>query len=181
MDNLRVYIGRLSPMHIGHETVIDTMQIDAKFNDDNVLIILGSANTQGTMRHMFSYSERRRFIRGVYPDISIVPLPDCPNDNDTWFQMLEDIIHLKGRLIKDCVFYAGCMEDVDILYDYVIERDASFVFCNRFDGRTSHVVSATQVREVLVKGQSLNKLVHHLIQDDVKSTFNKHWNNFQNR
>ena len=111
-NKLGVYLGRFSPFHVGHDVVVDTMVIDFDFKYEDVLLIIGSSTTQGSMRHMFDYSERRRWIKRVYPDLNIVGLADFPSSNDIWFQMLVDIINLKGRRIEDCVFYTGCMEDV---------------------------------------------------------------------
>ena len=175
-NKLRVYLGRFSPMHLGHEYVIETMLIDADHDWTNCMIIIGSANTQQSLRHFFSYGERRSFILEHYPEARIAALPDFPNNNDDWFQAISDLITLKGHNVEDAWFYAGCQEDVLILREYT----NNFVYCNRFDG-TTPIISATQVRDALIHNRSLRSLMNQNVGDRVKTIFNKRWKEFQNK
>ena len=52
---------------------------------------------------------------------------------------------------------------------------------NRFDGESSPVISATQVRDALISGRSLEGLVHPKIMDDVQRLFKIKWEQFRKR
>lgn len=173
-NSLKVYIGRFSPIHLGHIAIIDQMLDDAKIFSDT-LILIGSANTPQSLRHFFSYKERKDMIRLIYPNIDIAPLPDFPNKNDEWFDCILDLIILKGDY-TDVQFYAGCKEDVIILEQYT----KNIVYVNRFDG-TTPVVSATQVRDALIHNRDLDGLMHSNVIHTVKHVFDKRWKEFQNK
>lgn len=88
------FVGRLNPIHVGHEQVINYM-IEA-CGPDNSTIVIGSSNTPTSMRHFFSYSERRNFIKSLYPDIRIIGIPDF-NSDEEWLVALDDLIDSLGR------------------------------------------------------------------------------------
>ena len=70
MNTFGVYVGRLNPMHLGHQYVIDTMIQETK---NNCMLVLGSANTPcDTDRHLFSLQERSQIVSTLYPDLPLV-------------------------------------------------------------------------------------------------------------
>src|SRR5689334_4699388 len=141
MSEFGMFVGRVSPIHLGHERVIDHM-IETHGIDDT-MVVIGSSNTAPSMRHFFSYSDRRAFVKALYPDIRVVGLPDYPND-DEWLLALDDIVASTGRAAEDARFFGGCDEDVR----FFTNAGRSVTILNRFDGTTPKI-SATEVRDCL--------------------------------
>lgn len=129
-------------------------------------------------------TERAGFIKTIYPDLSIAGLADqsswdSSSDMETWYQSLSDLLQARfGHLGSFTpIFYAGCYEDVY----YLAERGYRVEVINRFDGESSPVISATQVRDALISGRSLEGLVHPKIMDDVQRLFKIKWEQFRKR
>lgn len=160
-------MGRFSPLHIGHEVVIKGM-IDT-FGVENCLIILGSSNAPISFRHIFSYEDRRRFIKEVFGDIAIVGLPDY-STNEEWLLALDDILALRNVDKGEVVFFGGCEEDV---YFFLENRRECKLF-NRFDGQTPKI-SATEVRDALIRERSLDGLLNPKIRESVILSFTIRW------
>ena len=162
-----VFVGRFSPLHIGHEVVIKGM-IDS-FGIENCLVILGSSNAPISFRHLFSYEDRRRFIKEVFGDIAIVGLPDYPT-NEEWLLALDDILDLRKIDKKEVVFFGGCEEDIY----FFLEHKRPCKLFNRFDGETPKI-SATEVRDALIRERSLDDLLNPKICEIVKVSFTLKW------
>lgn len=167
------FVGRLNPIHLGHEQIIDHMIKTCGI--DNCTIIIGSSNAQTTLRHFFSYSERRDFIRKLYPDMQLLGLPDYPSDEE-WLVALYDIIDsISGTSEPGAIqFFGGADDDVQFFTD--AGHDVSIL--NRFDG-TTPVISATQVRDNLVTDASLNGLLNPKISGSVQKLFKTRWEEFK--
>lgn len=87
----------------------------------------------------------------LYPDLRIALLPDYPTDEER-LQKLDAIIqsHFPDASNDQIVFRAGAEEEVSRLVD-----DARQIrIVDRRSGETP-IVSATQVREALVRGESI--------------------------
>jgi len=168
MKIIAVYCGRFNPIHKGHEMVIQEMI--NKFGIENSLIILGSANAPFSLRHFFSYLERRNFIKTIFPEIKIVGLPDYDN-NEMWLKALDDIIDaVVPNSDREVVFFGGCEEDID----YFINDGRDCQIINRFNGRTPKI-SATEVRDCLIYGRSLDDLINNIIIDEMRIIFRHKW------
>jgi nicotinic acid mononucleotide adenylyltransferase len=166
-------MGRFSPLHLGHTAVIDTM-LD-KYGEDNSLLLIGSVNNNQTLRHFFSFSERRSMIKMVYPNIRVAGVPDFADDGD-WFMEIADLIHLIGNHSFECEFFAGCDEDVAAMRAYT----SNITVVNRFDG-TTPLISATQVRDALMYKREVKDLLHHNCLDYVVNLFDKKWEEYTRR
>lgn len=84
-DNL-IYIGRFQPLHLGHQSVIDT----ALENSKRVDILIGSSNRPRSDSNPWTYEERENMIRMSYPDefgvtLFTHPLPDADYNDIEWF------------------------------------------------------------------------------------------------
>ena len=77
-----MFIGRFSPLHFGHQQIIDQIKTDGL----TPLVIIGSADKLDT-RTPWSATEREEMIKLVYPDIIIRQLPDY-NCWDKWHTQL---------------------------------------------------------------------------------------------
>ena len=76
-----VFIGRFQPFHIAHQEVIDI----AFGLSENVILILGSAQDERSIKNPFSANEREQMIRGAYAQeqqqhLHFVPIIDLYND-----------------------------------------------------------------------------------------------------
>ena len=58
-----VFIGRFQPFHIAHQEVINI----ALTLSQNVILVLGSAQNERSLKNPFSAGEREQMIRGAYP------------------------------------------------------------------------------------------------------------------
>ena len=90
--NLGLICGRFSPIHKGHQLIINT-SIE-KCN--KTLIFVGSAQESGTLRNPFSADFRIDLLRKVYPnknEVQIEKLDDMTNEydiNSIWGQYVID-------------------------------------------------------------------------------------------
>lgn len=147
---MAVYVGRFSPLHLGHESIIKTMIQDVGF--ENVLILIGSATEFGTDRNPYSYTQRRDFIRTVFPRIRILPLGDV-SDDDVWIQQLNDLVEsVFGS--KNVVYYIGSIDDAKF---YSGDRTIKVV------DRKTLPISGTLVRECLRTKTNIDPYVNSLI------------------
>lgn len=169
-------IGRLNPMHLGHEAVINN---SLEWFKGEFLQILGSSNAQFSLRHYFSYAERREFFKMVYPNIPVVGIPDYKTDEE-WLIALDDLLmsHFglssRDEVKQKVTFLWGCEEDVAFFLDD--KRKVNIV--NRFDGSTPKI-SATEVRDALIHGRNLDELLNPKIQTGVRDLFLDKWEKFK--
>lgn len=167
------FIGRMNPIHLGHEAVINHMvkTCGAK----NSTAIIGSSNASTSLRHFFSYSERRQLIKQLYPQLNVVGLPDYPTD-DEWLLALNDLMHAIAGTSKpgEVIFFGGTHEDVR----WFLDAKHTVKIIDRFSGATP-VVSATQVRDHLIQGQSLDGLLDPQIITPVQDLFKQRWDIFK--
>jgi|GEM_PF-685016 len=174
-----IFVGRFSPVHLGHAVVIRNMVEVCGLSRS--LVVLGSSNAPMSFRHLFSYEDRRGFIKKLFPEIPVIGLPDYPT-NEEWLLALDDII----RLCQDDIFkikhinplratyFGGCEEDVH----FFLEFHRKCQLLNRFDGSTPKI-SATEVRDALIQGRSLENLLDSSVIEDVKRVFAIKWDRFR--
>jgi nicotinic acid mononucleotide adenylyltransferase len=160
------YVGRLNPMHLGHQALIEVL---VEAFPENHLILVGSCSHPVSIRHLFKFSDRARFISKVFPSARIAPLPDFDNDEE-WFHAMDKIMCAAGMDPSKTVFIGGCEEDVSFYHGrgFIVE------IINRFGGVTKNV-SGTEVRDTLIQGRSLRSLLDPRIISDVKETFRLRW------
>lgn len=171
MKKLAVYVGRFNPFHNGHAAVVREM-VDTH-GVENCLLIVGSSNAGFSLRHFFSYQERKQFIQKVFPNIRLVGLPDYGNDQE-WLSALDDILRATSIDPKDVTFFGGCQEDIR----FFLDDGRTCTILNRFDGSMPKV-SATEVRDSLIAGRPLESLVDKTIHDDVQVLFKQKWEKFK--
>lgn len=159
-------------MHLGHQAVIDQMVED---HGDDCIILIGSVNESQSMRHFFSYAERKSLIREQYSSIRILGLPDF-EDNDDWFSYIQDTLLLVWGDNPSVEYYSGCKEDSQVLSAYT----ENIVILNRFDG-THPKVSATEVRDALIYNRPLTGLVHEDLTWSLNKMFTEKWQAFKKK
>jgi nicotinamide mononucleotide adenylyltransferase len=140
---------------------------------DKSLVVIGSSNAPMSLRHFFSYRERREFLKTVFPQLRIVGIPDFWNDKE-WMLALDDVLAVAGFDPLKTVFFGGCEEDVR----FFIEAGREVSLMNRFDGSTPRI-SATEVRDALIHERELSNLVNPAIAEAVRKSFFGKWETFK--
>ncbi len=160
------FIGRFSPMHLGHEAQIRRMLEEF---GGNHLLLVGSCSHDISFRHMFTLRDRMEFIRRVFPDAKLVGLPDFESDDD-WFLQLDNMLALTGTDPNTVLFAGGCTEDVS----FFLERGRPVHILNRFNGETPKV-SATEVRDALIERRPIAGLVSDVLVEPITKRFDERW------
>ena len=166
------FVGWVCPVHLGHEAVIKRM-ITESGGEGNCLMLIGSANHPLSMRHFFSYEERRKLLAAIFPALRVVGLPDYPKDAE-WMVALDDILAAAGAKPAEVVFFGGCEEDVR----FFIEAGRKTSILNRFD-RSTPKISATEVRDALIHGRELEALLNPAVIPGIQETFLRKWEAFK--
>jgi hypothetical protein len=131
------------------------------------VVVLGNSVGPPSLRNCFPYRARRSFITTLFPQLRIVGIHDYNSDAD-WLQALDDIIGLTGVKPADVQFYGGSIADVQ----YFVDDGRRVEIVDRAGGG-GPAISATQVRQALAEGRSLEGLVNPLIIDAVTLAFNE--------
>ncbi len=170
------YVGRFNPQHLGHEAMIQ-MMLDMS---DHSILFIGSANHERSLRHFFGYAERAGFIKRVFPGLTVVPLPDFNESNTAWLTALDHLLEAAGFNPKETVFLGGCQEEISVLIE---EGRKPHHIVDRFSGRKTKKVSATEVRNALLNRQfgRLKRMLNPLIYDDVVTAWNIGLEEFKKR
>jgi len=161
-----VFVGRMCPIHVGHEAVIREM-MRACGGERHCLIVLGSSTAEFSMRNFFSLGERVRFLARLFPTLRVAGLPDY-GDDATWMAALDVLLFGSGVSPGAVTFFGGCEEDVRFFF----AAGRRVEILNRFDGTTPRV-SATEVRDALITGRLLDGLVNPEIAWEVQEAFRR--------
>ena len=138
-----VFLSRFSPLHKGHQLVIDKMIAD--FGSKNCLLIIGSS-TSVNSRTPYTLAKRKAMLKTLYPKIKILTIPDVnPKKNyfgqETLTEWLGNLKKLERRQNTEFVFYGGSKKDVS----YLNKEFKTLVAVNR---KVTNI-SATNVRKAL--------------------------------
>lgn len=161
MDTKGVYIGRFSPMHIGHESVIRAML--EEHGRKNCVVVIGSSNAPLSTRNLFSYVERSQFIRRVFPTLNIVGLPDFLGNDREWLYALDELLNYGGINPNTALYWGGCLDDIQA--DIFLNAGREY----RIVDRAGSDISGTAVREALYRDdyELAMSMVNPIIQNDV--------------
>ncbi|MFH1546625.1 MAG: nicotinamide-nucleotide adenylyltransferase [Patescibacteria group bacterium] len=140
------FIGRFQPFHRGHLSVIEDLL--PKF--DQILVVIGSSDKFRTPENPFTVGERHAMVKatldslGVKPDkFKVVPLPDV-DDDEKW----------PRYVIKTCPEF----EAVAITDNSRVEGlFRKFAKKKIIKTKKKYAISATKVREEIVRGADLQK------------------------
>jgi cytidyltransferase-like protein len=139
--NVGVYIGRFNPLHRGHCQAINKMLFN--HTDNHSILMIGSANASLGLRNLFTYEERRNFIKEIYPKLKIVPLGDQATDK-TWFSSILDIVDAVFPFFHQVHLYCGALEDISSF------NCEGRVIPEVVDRYAEQVYSATEVRRCIM-------------------------------
>jgi nicotinate-nucleotide adenylyltransferase len=162
---IAVLVGRFSPLHIGHQMIVDYMI--KSYGIEKCLILIGSSNSISD-RTPYAYEERLKMIQILYPKLKVLPLPDIEpeleyfddNTNETW---LDNVKKIEKQFGDEFIFYGGSREDLDILS----QRFKTKVAINR--NREGLNISATKIRQAITNSdyeyaeKLVNKKISNLV------------------
>lgn len=135
-----IYIGRFQPLHLGHQSIIDT----ALEHAENVIVLVGSANRPRSVDNPWSYEERAQMIYAAYPDKNnapmVRPLEDADYNDEVWFGLVQSAL---GDIPNDAkVGLIGFEKDSSSYYLRLFPQWKKFKIKEPWG-----TVSATQIRE----------------------------------
>ena len=173
--DLMVIIGRLQPIHNGHQELI----LDALSRAQNVLILLGSANESRTFRNPFTFHERKELIELNFPSyldrLIVRPLDDHPDDND-WLDEVQSHIRNVCLINKLSSFaFIVCDKDLHTLKNNNQIRNLSYPVYKHIPIYTYH---ATNLRAALFENARPSDLVS--ISKSTKSYLERKWSSIRN-
>lgn len=94
-----VFIGRFSPLHLGHEYVINT----ALQHAEEVIIVVGSSFAARSTRTPFTFDERKEIIKSAFPqpEVKVVPVSDYPYDDNKWVAAVQAVVFASRKYTPD--------------------------------------------------------------------------------
>ncbi|MBI4121209.1 MAG: hypothetical protein HY457_03065 [Parcubacteria group bacterium] len=160
-----VFVGRVSPLHRGHERAIQEMLQD--FGSDRSAIVIGSTNAPIAEKTPFTFDERKNFCEVVFPEIKVFGLPDFHN-NTLWLAALDELLEEEGIDPANTLFYGGSPEDIT----FFEEAGRNVKIIDRHGG-SSPSISATAIRSLLHKREydRLDGLVDARIKEKIIELF----------
>lgn len=168
--DLAVVIGRLQPLHLGHEELIK----NALHTADHVLILLGSSNENRTKKNPLTFFERREIIEHTFAKdscrIIVKPLPDR-NSNTHWVNHLQYCIEETiQEIAADSVCFVVANKDALTTQSNNLLHQLPYGFLAI---PPYYSLSATSVRESLLAGIHPSSIV--TIPSEVQKYLSKHW------
>jgi nicotinamide mononucleotide adenylyltransferase len=142
---------------------------------ENSILVIGSSNNAFSLRHFFTYEERRSFILSVFPQIRLVGLPDYYSDR-AWLMALDDLLRLAGVDPEQALYFGGSEEDVR----FFLEDSRECHIVQRFEGPHADV-SATRVRDCLIheRKEELGQLLIPKSATLIETNFSRKWEEFK--
>jgi bifunctional NMN adenylyltransferase/nudix hydrolase len=184
---LVVYIGRLSPFHLGHATVITNMLR----NYDYSLIILGSSFQPRTIKNPWTFAERKSLITEwlnstEYADkankVFIEPGLDVPYNDTAWITNINAIVEatVAKILAEDPQKYSAESVEVEVTLTGADRDDSTYYlkyFPNfkkdliEYDEKISRALSATIVRDIYFGGVFNDKPIDEVTTELLMKSF----------
>lgn len=153
-EKTALYIGRFQPLHNGHLSAI--RQIDEAGDVGQFIVGIGSSQYQGYLDHPFSSDLRQQMLRAAIntsKPYNIVNIPDI-HDYPRWAGYVAelcppfDVVYSENDLVKSLFEQKG----------YEV-RPISF----------ESTISATKIRDLMIKGDSWQDLVPPSVRDILES------------
>ena len=155
--DIGLLVGRFNVFHIGHKSLSDL----ALTMCDRLLILVGSAQENGTLRNPFSVETRIKMIKEIYPDDNVIVrgLPDLTNENDIsaeWGKYLLDKVHDIIGKNPNIMIYGNdesrsgwfASEDIKEVLEVIVSR-------------SEIPISATQLRQLMLYGNKNDWCKYH--------------------
>jgi hypothetical protein len=134
---------------------------------ENCMIILGSVGQGVTFRVLFSYAQRKKWIRNIYgQDLRISGVPDFPNDDFSWLELIMDNVDCAFKnAIGPITFYGGSVRDIEVFHDHGYKV--------KIIDRTKVPVSATVIRDMALRGMDVTPFMNGAVHSDFIHKFSR--------
>ncbi len=151
-----IIVGRFQHIHIGHEKIINI----GLSLCDKLLIFIGSAQEEGTLRNPFSYEYRENIIKKIYSKeieegkIIIKPLDDFKNQTELSPRWGEYVFKEASKYLDElpqCIIY-GKDKDIFKCFDKEAVKNITEILVDR----NLLNISATKIREYIVENDRKN-------------------------
>jgi bifunctional NMN adenylyltransferase/nudix hydrolase len=150
-----VFIGRFSPFHNGHKSVIEQALNLAK----EVVVVLGSSFAARSIRNPFTFQERKAMIKSVFPSdrVKVVPVSDYPYDDTRWVNAIQRVVDETAPDAQD-VGLIGHSKDSTSYYLNIFPRWKNHVEVPNVDG-----INATDIRNKILNAEWPTDLLEHIM------------------
>src|SRR5574343_184246 len=160
MKKIGVFLARMQPLHFGHTYVIET----ACKENDEVVLILGSANKEGMLRNPFTIELREQLLKDAitnsigkeYADkITIYEIPDWTHETDydnqkEWGLYLYYNIVSRIETKNFSLYYSDEPEIMLNWFEDYLKSRINFRFLER--AKICEGMSATKIRRAFEDG-----------------------------
>jgi cytidyltransferase-like protein len=104
-----VILGRMQPMHLGHQHIIDKIIADGL----EPIVILGSAQEFGTNKNPYHPLERIHMVQLVYPGIKVFAIDDCDCWDEWYYKLISTItLCVTDNLDEVTIYLHDKLEDL---------------------------------------------------------------------
>ena len=138
-----VFMGRFSPFHNGHKSIIDAALEQA----NEVIVVVGSSFAARTVRNPFTFDERKTMIKSIFPqnNVKVVPVSDYPYDDNKWVAAVQSVVRSAMRFTPDPIRIGliGHSKDNSSYYLKIFRTWGNIEVPN-LDG-----INATDIREIM--------------------------------
>lgn len=177
-----VYIGRFQPFHLAHHHVVEMALQQAK----NVILVLGSAQDERTLKNPFSTFERQQMILASFTEsqqqrLIFAPIIDVYNDKK-WVKLTKQSVLtaiLNHRLLQKNTNQVTALADLKIGLIGHFKDDSSYYLALFPEWILVGVdnfyqqLSATPIRQKYYQGEIDTENLSPAVQDFLKQ-FQKH-------
>ncbi|MFC3902496.1 bifunctional NMN adenylyltransferase/nudix hydrolase [Acinetobacter marinus] len=170
-----VFIGRFQPFHIAHREVIDIALAQA----EQVILVLGSAQDERSIKNPFSVTERQQMILSSFDEVTrqriqFVPIVDLYND-EKWVKAVKkgvaeitqdnQNVGLIGHFKDDSSYYLALFPEWKLLEleNLKNQLSATPLRVKYYQGEIDQDHLSTEVQEFLIEFQ--NSEWYPLLQD----------------
>ena len=165
---LGLAVMRAQPLHIGHQKLINRMLKDC----ENIIIILGSVQEQGTDRNPYTYIQRKQMILKVFDNvkeqITVLGMFDINNSTQWACFVLDFLKESLPHMPTPDVYYAGSAYDAQWFENAI----SKIVIEDRVDYNFPYV-SGSMVRDMIKIGDlRWKQFVPNEIHDVIEGTPN---------
>lgn len=171
-SSVGIFIGRFQPFHLGHQFIVE----QALKKQDQLILILGSANAEPSLKNPFTVEERQALIRAnlefflppaALSRVHLMAVPDFPGEDQRWMNAIQTgVASLLGEQQPQTLSILGHDKDKTTYYLDLFKNFKNFevVFLENFKN-----IEATKIREAYFSKthadawkQGLEEIRHHI-------------------
>ena len=162
-----IFVGRMQPIHLGHQHIIDTIIADGL----EPIVILGSAQECRTEKNPYHPLERIHMVKLIYPGIKAYALDDADCWDEWYFKLTETIkLAVTDNLDEVTIYLHDKLEDLqNFTFRGVDYTEEYYSKLYEIDGMhvTKLPISEIQVRAKVIREdlEGNKQFLHPLIYD----------------